>query len=700
MLEVKGSVERITFQNPENAFVIFKVKSGSELHTVVGVCPDLHKGQSVTVVGTLIEDKKWGRQIKAQKIVPESPKSKEGIIKFLSSGSIPGIGEGYAKKIVDKFGLEALDVIRDEPAKLKAIAGLGSKTVAKASRALKEQGVLADLMSFLQSCGLGVSKAKNLLAVYGLETVDILRKNPYRLVEEIDGIGFHTADELALQLGIGAHSRERQIAAMQYVLKKASSDGHLFLPQEALVAETAKLLGIEVAYLESDSFVVEEERVYLNYYHRLESDLADLLKAFLSFGGTIKEVNLDLLAKIQSNESLKLSEEQLKAVVMALSNKASVITGGPGTGKSTLTRILVKVAAASGKRIALCSPTGRAAQRLEEICGREASTIHRLLKYDPQTKSFSFNEDKPLEVDLLLCDESSMLDLPLLRSLFKAIPHEAQIVFVGDKDQLPPVGVGTFFTDLMESSLVEVAALSQVFRQSKESGIVHVAHKINSGDASISSTVGEDFYFIEEEDMHLLQEKVLELVSTRIPNKFGFKNYEIQVLSPMYRGQLGIDNLNSIIQKAVNPDPSLKFSKGEQNWGLGDRVVVLKNDYEKEVFNGDLGSLSKIDQLSAELTVSFDKGRTVVFDFDEADKLKLAYCLSIHKSQGSEFPCVVLPMTTQHFRMLRRKLLYTALTRAKKLCIIIGSKKAFQIAVKNFQEQPRYSHLKQRLLSS
>jgi exodeoxyribonuclease V alpha subunit len=377
----------------------------------------------------------------------------------------------------------------------------------------------------------------------------------------------------------------------------------------------------------------------------------------------------------------------------------SVITGGPGTGKSTITQILVKAAKAQGKRVALAAPTGRAAQRLEEICGTEASTLHRLLKYDPSQGTFHFNKETPLEIDLLLVDESSMLDLVMARNFLAALPLKAQLVLVGDRDQLPPVGVGSFFGDMIDSNVVGVSVLDKIYRQGAGSGIVQAAHRLNSGLDVPESSLGEDFYFIEEEDPKSLQEKIIEVVVNRIPKKFSFESYDIQVLSPMYKGILGIDQINLALQSALNPDPSKSFMKSGTKWGIGDRVVVLKNNYEKEVFNGDLGYIKKIDLEEEELSVAFDRGHSVSFSFEEARDLQLAFCISIHKSQGSEFPAVVIPLSTQHFRMLRRKLIYTAITRGKKLCVLIGSRRAFQIALKNFQEQPRYSALIERILA-
>ncbi len=697
MEEVSGSVERITFYNQENGFAVFRVNIGKkDLTTIVGASPPLIEGQQVKAVGEWIEDKKFGRQLKASLIVVENPTNKEGILKFLSSGFLAGIGESYAKKIVDTFGSKALNVIRDEPARLKEIAGMGTRRAMKASRALKEQGALAELMVFLQGHGLGVSMAQKLIALYGADVAEIVKNNPYRLVDEVDGIGFQSADELAQNLGIKKESHERFQAAVQYVLKKASLDGHLYLPKDLLLEELQKLLDIEIAWSEDLPVVVENDRVYSRYAHRLENDVSDLLMGF--FRQSFVPLKTELIPKLEEKESLTLSAAQRVALERSLTSKLSIITGGPGTGKSTITKILVKVAMAQGKRVALAAPTGRAAQRLEEICSIEARTIHRLLKYDPSQRSFQYNEDNKLEVDLLLVDESSMLDLVIARHLLSALPDKAQLIFVGDRDQLPPVGVGSFFSDLIEAKIFTVTVLDKIYRQGEGSGIVEAAHRINSGVDVKESQLGSDFYFIEEEDPKTLQEKIVEVVARRIPKKFGFPMSDIQVLSPMYRGGLGIDQLNLALQAAVNPDPSRHFQKSGVKWGMGDRVVVLKNNYEKEVFNGDLGFIKSIDLEEEEINVAFDRGHTVTYSFEETRDLQLAYCISIHKSQGSEFPAVVIPLSTQHYRMLRRKLLYTALTRGKRLCVLIGSRKAFAIALRNFQEQPRYSALIERIL--
>lgn len=698
MAEVSGSVERITYYNSENGYAVFRVNIGSkDLSTVVGYTSPLVAGQSVVAQGEWVEDKKFGPQLKADSIVLQNPMTKKGILKFLSSGFLAGIGEAYAKKIVDLFGDKALDVIRDEPAKLKTIAGLGTKKAMKASRALREQGALAELMVFLQGHGLGVSMAQKLISLYGADVVEVVKSNPYRLVDEVDGIGFQSADELAIKLGIDKNSQERFFAAVQYVLKKASTEGHLFLPRDLLLAELQKILDIEIAWSDELPVIVENDRVYSRFFHRLEVDVADLLRSFINADFT--PLKTELIPQLEIKENLTLSDAQRSALEKSLESKLSIITGGPGTGKSTITQFLVKAAKAQGKRVALAAPTGRAAQRLEEICNTEASTLHRLLKYDPSQGTFHFNKETPLEVDLLLVDESSMLDLVMVRHFLSALPQKAQLVLVGDRDQLPPVGVGSFFADMIDSKAVTVSVLDKIYRQGAGSGIVEAAHRLNSGHNVPESQLGTDFYFIEEEDAKALQDKIVEVVANRIPKKFGFASSDIQVLSPMYRGVLGIDQINLSLQNALNPDPTKSFQKSGVRWGVGDRVVVLKNNYEKEVFNGDLGYIKGLDLEEEELLVAFDRGHSVTFSFEEARDLQLAYCISIHKSQGSEFPAVVVPLSTQHFRMLRRKLIYTALTRGKKLCVLIGSRRAFQIALKNFQEQIRYSALIERILA-
>ena len=697
MIHIKGILDRIVFSNPENGYGVLRVKDSlGKIQTLVGFCPPLAEGQSVFADVTSIEDKKWGTQYKIEKIIVENPKTSKGIAKFLSSGFLPGIGEGYAQKIVDHFGEDSLRVIAEEPARLTEISGMGMKRALKASRALREQGAHAEVMSFLQSHGMGTSKAKKLVELYGLDTIKILKSNPYRLVGEVDGLGFKTVDELALQLGIKENSSERIEAALYYILQQASQEGHLYLPEEELLKNMEALLNFELEGIPTDTNLVrEDQKIYLPFFHRLESEAADLILSFSR--GDFSPLKDEMLAHFEKKFSLELSEGQRKALVSSLQNKLSVITGGPGTGKSTLTKILVAMVAAQGKRVALCAPTGRAAQRLEELCGREASTVHRLLKYDPLTKGFQHNQENPLEVDFLLCDESSMLDLSIVREIFRALPRDAQVVFVGDRDQLPPVGAGHFFHDLIECDFT-VSKLDKIYRQKSGSGIIQAAHSINSGEFLGEKNLGEEFYFIEEEDPQSVKEKIIELVTQRIPAKFAIQDSDIQVLSPMYKGLLGIDQLNLDLQGRINPQPSKKLKRGEFFWGLGDRVVVLKNNYEKEIFNGDLGNIVSMDLDEEELFVSFDRGHRVKFSFEELNLLSLAYALSVHKSQGSEFGAIVLPLSTQHYRMLRRKLLYTAVTRAKKLCVLVGSRKAFQIAVKNFQEQPRYTALKERIM--
>jgi exodeoxyribonuclease V alpha subunit len=696
MTHIKGILERIVFLNPENGYGVLRVKDSlGKLQTLVGFCPPLAEGQSVFADVLPIEDKKWGTQYKIEKIIVENPKTSQGIFKFLSSGFLPGIGESYAQKIVDLFGSDSLNIISDEPARLTEISGLGIKRAMKASRALREQGAHAEVMSFLQSHGMGTSKAKKLVEMYGLDTIKILKSNPYRLVGEVEGLGFKTVDELALQLGIKQNAPERIEAALYYILQQASQEGHLYLPEEELLKNMEALLSFELEGIPSEALLNREgDKIYLPFFHRLESEVADLILGFHQ--RDFHPLKDELLEHFENKFSLELSDGQRKALILSLQNKLSVITGGPGTGKSTLTKILVAMVAAQGKRIALCAPTGRAAQRLEELCGREASTVHRLLKYDPVTQGFQHHKENPLEVDFLLCDESSMLDLTIVREIFRALPLDAQIVFVGDRDQLPPVGAGHFFHDLIECDFA-VSKLDKIYRQKAGSGIIQAAHSINSGEMLSEKTLGEEFYFIEEEDPQTIKEKIIELVTQRIPAKFGIQDSDVQVLSPMYKGVLGIDQLNLDLQAKVNPQPRKRLKRGDFFWGLGDRVVVLKNNYEKEIFNGDLGNITSMSLEDEELVVSFDRGHRVKFSFDELNMLSLAYALSVHKSQGSEFGAIVLPLSTQHYRMLRRKLIYTAVTRAKKLCVLVGSRKAFQIAITNFQEQPRYTALKERI---
>ena len=699
MPELKGNVEKIVYANVESGFTVFRVKDSlGQLNTAVGLCPPLAEGQTVFLSGQWVEDKKWGSQIKVEKVLVDNPKTKKGILKFISSGFLPGIGETFARKITTLFKEDALRIIADEPARLTEIPGLGIARALKASRALKEQGAVAEVIAFLQSYGLGIGKAKKLVELHGLGTVELLKANPYKLVGHVEGFGFKSVDELALQLGFAEAAAERLEAATKYLLKQASNEGHLFLPSDTLLVELEKLLGFPLAEIpQSDDLVFDQERVYSQNVYKLEREVADRVGNFIR--DPFKPLKVDLIQQISQNLDLELSSAQAEAIRRSAENKISVITGGPGTGKSTLTKVLVKLAQGQGKRVALCAPTGRAAQRLEEICGVEASTIHRLLKYDPTTHSFQHNESNPLETDFLLCDESSMLDLTIARDLFRALPPEAQVVFVGDRDQLPPVGAGQFFHDLLECEF-HVSKLDKIFRQSAGSGIIAAAHQINQGEVVAEKNLGEEFYFIEESDPQLLQDKLVELVTQRIPKKFGIPSADVQVLSPMYRGLLGVDLLNLELQKKLNPDPTLKIPRRDFFWGVADRVVVLKNNYEKEIFNGDLGTIESMNLESQELVVAFDRGYRVTFSFDELDLLSLAYALSVHKSQGSEFPAVVIPVSTQHYRMLRRKLLYTALTRAKKLCVIVGSRRAFQIAVKNFQEQPRFSYLKERIMTA
>jgi exodeoxyribonuclease V alpha subunit len=715
--EITGILERITYFNEENGYMIarLKVKGRSDLVTIVGNLHEMNPGEILLLQGEWINHPQYGEQFKVISYQTKVPASVHGIEKYLGSGLIKGIGPVYAKRIVKVFGDKTLDVIEEDVNLLLEVEGIGKKRIEMIGKAWQEQKEIRQVMIFLQSHGISSTFASKIFKQYGNEAISTVKENPYRLAHDIFGIGFLTADRIAEKLGFAKDSDLRAQAGILFVLHQLSEDGHVFYPYTALLEEAQKILEIPIEIIEralniiaSEQRVVIEElktendsrAVYLAKFHYSETQAASRLKALLVYSKKVREIDpVKAIDWVQNKLSLELAEKQKEAVISALNNKVMVVTGGPGVGKTTIIKAILELYSALKVNVLLAAPTGRAAKRMSETTGMEAKTIHRLLEFSPGEGGFKKNEEEPLECDLLIIDEMSMVDIILFHHLLKAVPLHSTLIMVGDIHQLPSVGAGNVLKDVIESGVVPVVELNQIFRQALQSSIIVNAHKINQGimpELKRNQENLDDFYFIEQDLPEAAIDTIVKLIKERIPKTFGFDPIrEIQVLTPMQKGTLGGANLNQVLQNALNSS-QVGINRGGRRFLVGDKVMQIKNDYDREVYNGDWGRILSIDSEMQEVKVDFD-GRVVAYDYAELDELVLAYAVSVHKSQGSEYPAVIIPLHTQHYVMLQRNLLYTGVTRGKKLVVVIGSKKAFWIAVKNDQTQKRYSWLKERL---
>ncbi len=710
-----GTIERLVFKNEDSGFIIARFETlGHEHVTIVGELGDLIEGQPLRLRGQWVVDKKYGRQFKVTTYQPKSPETLLGIERFLGSGIIPGIGGELAKRLVKAFGMETLEVIDRKPERLTEVSGIGAQRATKISEAFAAQRHVQDVMVFLQGHGVSAAFAARIVKKYGNDSVNVVRANPYRLAHEVWGIGFRTADGIAEKLGIARDAPERLEAGLLHALETASEDGHMHLPDEELIKATADLLGVDgelvaarLGALEQRSHVIRESLgdrgpvTELPWAFEAEAEAARLLAELVST--PLKASGLDVHAAIHAFEAvtgLALAPQQRRAVEAALVDKCVVITGGPGVGKTTIVKAIVHLVLLSKRKVALGAPTGRAAKRLGEATAHEAMTIHRLLEFQPHEGGFQKGPSNPLDVDMLVIDEASMLDAQLFRSALAALRAGAQLVLVGDVDQLPSVGAGSVLADTIASKAATVIRLTEIFRQAAASKIVLSAHKINSGEVpDLDSEPGgtTDFYFIGRDDPEAARATIVELVGERIPSRFGFDAItQVQVLAPMHRGELGTAALNRALQDKLNPAKGeTELTRGERTYRRGDKVMQLRNDYDRNVFNGDIGVIAGIDADSI-VRVDFD-GRVVVYERTDLDALTHAYAVSVHKSQGSEYPAVVIPIATQHFMMLQRSLLYTAVTRGKKLVVLVGSKRAVSLAVKNADARRRYTWFAERV---
>ncbi len=720
---LQGQIERITYTNEENGYTIARLKVYGErdLVTAVGTLLSPMPGEVITMKGEWTSHPKYGQQFKIVSYETKTPASVHGIEKYLGSGLIKGIGPVMAKRIVKKFKENTLNIIEHSIDRLTEIEGIGEKRIDMIREAWAQQREIRDVMVFLQAHGVSSGYATKIFKHYGSDSIERVRENPYRLATDIFGIGFVTADRIAEKLGIARNSPVRAQAGVLYILNQCADEGHVYYPYDLLVDKACEILDIDSdiiaraidAAAEEKTIVVEQLRpacealekhpraVYLAPFHTAETRAAERLRMLIDAKKSIREIDCDkALSWVQQQLSITLAEKQIEAVKCAIEHKVLVITGGPGTGKSTIVNAILNIFSRLGINIMLAAPTGRAAKRMSEITGREAKTIHRLLKYSLKGGGFEYNEGNPLPCDLLVVDEASMIDTILMHHLLKAVPSGATLILVGDVNQLPSVGAGTVLNDIIRSGAVQVVELTEIFRQARESLIVVNAHKINSGEMPLVKTGSdslEDFYFIEKEDPEEVLALILELAGERIPRRFNVDAVDdIQVLTPMHKGIIGSESLNGALQKRLNPRED-GITRGSRRYSVSDKVMQIKNDYDRDVFNGDVGRILTIDTESQELAVSFD-GRRVVYDFSDLDEIVPAYAVSVHKSQGSEYPVVIIPVLTQHYLLLQRNLLYTGVTRGKRLVVVVGTKKAMAIAVKNNKTARRYTHLQYRLI--
>ncbi len=711
---LSGSVERVTFHSEESGFCILrtKVKGRRDLVTVVGSAASITPGEYVECIGSWQNDRTYGLQFKTTQLTVVPPSTLEGIEKYLGSGMVKGIGPHFAKALVYAFKEEVFTVIEEEPQRMLELPGIGQKRMEKVTTAWADQKVIREIMVFLQSHGLGTGRAVRIFKTYGNESIIKVTENPYRLALDIHGIGFTTADTLAKQLGIAPDSLIRAQAGIRHVLQEISGNGHCAAPWEFLVTEAAKLLEISSEIIEkaieaevaAENLVSEEingtSALFLTPLYRAEIGTAASIQRLLRGEPPWGIIETEkAIPWVEDKTGLTLSGSQKAAIRLSLSSKVVVITGGPGVGKTTLVNSILLMLRAKQITVTLCAPTGRAAKRLSESTGLEAKTIHRLLEFDPQSFGFKRNRDNPLETDLIVIDEASMVDIVLMNRLLAAVPDKAALMLVGDVDQLPSVGPGAVLGDIIRSGSVPTISLTEIFRQAASSSIIINAHRINHGEMPLNQdgTGLSDFYVIPAFSPEEIYRKLIQLITERIPKRFGLHPVrDVQVLTPMNRGGLGARALNVELQKALNAKAEPKITRFGTTFAPGDKVIQIVNNYDKEVFNGDIGQILKIDLEESLLLIEYD-GRAVEYEFGELDEVSLAYATSIHKSQGSEYPAVIIPLAMQHYTLLERNLIYTAVTRGKKLVTIIGEPKALGIAVKNQKSSKRTTNLTARI---
>jgi len=711
---ITGAVERIIFHNPETGWTVLLIQPDQRgpVFTAVGLMPPLEEGQTLRMEGAWVQDKRFGRQFATERVGLILPESREGIYRYLSSGLIKGFGKEMARRLVDHFGEDTLSVLEEDIERVREVRGIGKKRAGQIRSSWQAHSTRRRSLIFLYGLGLGTGTVLKAMKEYGDQVERVLRANPYRMVRDVWGVGFNTADRVGRAVGIGREDPVRVRAGLQHVLDEAAGQGHVYLPRELLVTRATGFLEVDqvlveetLAGLVGGGLVISQpaadgdDAIYAPRLAEAEDRLAELL---VRLSARNRELHPALMSRGLEEGSRKagveLTEEQEGAVEQALRRGLSVITGGPGTGKTTVLKAVIHGLRSSGDSVALCAPTGRAAKRMSEATGMPAKTIHRLLEYDPMSNRFGRDEDNPVHADVVIVDEVSMIDLLLMTSLVAAIPEEGRVVLVGDRFQLQSVGPGSVLRDVLESGRFPVVMLNTVHRQAAESQIIRSSHQILAGARPSFPAAGEsgDCFFVGRDDPEAARESVVELIRQRIPGRFGLDPLrDVQVITPMYRGVLGADSLNQVLQAALNPGEG-GLRRGEQVFRSGDKVMQIRNNYDKEVFNGDIGTVRALDEKDRTLMVDFG-GRLVDYDPDDLDDLVLAYAITVHKSQGSEYPGVVLVMHTQHYVMLRRNLLYTALTRGRRLVVLVGNKRALDRAVRNDETGVRYSRLRERM---
>jgi exodeoxyribonuclease V alpha subunit len=701
---LEGVIERIVFESGETGFVVGRLQPAASSGTItfVGEMLAVSEGETARMRGYWEENPRFGKQFRVTSFETILPATVQGIEKYLGSGLIGGIGPVYARRLVEAFGVETLRVIDEEPARLRSVPGIGRKRAAGIREAWSRHKAIQSIMIFLQGHGVTTSQSVRIYRQYGDRAVAVLRDNPYRLADDISGIAFRGADKIAAELSIEKDAPVRLEAGMAHVLRNAAKEGHLYLPEEELRGAAAELLGVtpDALLAVADTMAAEGriirevDRCYLPVYHTAESGCDTLLKRFFGTPSETVPIRIEkALEWVEKQHNITLAPEQREAIRRGVEEKALVITGGPGTGKTTVLNSLLAILEKKNASFALAAPTGRAARRMEEATGRESRTIHRLLEFSPKTGTFTRNEAKPLNVDLLVIDEVSMVDIQLFHALLKALPLFARLILVGDVDQLPSVGPGNVLFDLIASRRIPVVRLETVFRQRNRGGIVENAHRINRGEFPEFNK--EDFFLIERHDPESARDTILELMANRMPSSFGLDPMrDIQVLSPLRKGAAGVESLNQALQDALNPKGA---HVPRRNLRRGDRVMQLRNNYDLDVYNGDTGIITLSDEDAGELEVTFDDGRRVIYGFDGLDDLGLAYAATVHKAQGSEYPAVILAFLPQHYMMLQRNVLYTAVTRARRMVVIVGDKKAAGMAVRNNRQTRRNTRLAERL---
>lgn len=714
--KISGLIERVTYFNEETGFSVLRVRAGGhrELVTVVGALPAATAGEWLTAEGSWVRDSEHGLQLKASIIRTVPPTTAEGIERYLGSGMVKGIGPVFAKRLVARFGPEVLSVIENHAAQLETVDGIGPKRKQRITSAWEASKQIREIMIFLHGHGVSTSKSVRIYKAYGAEAITTVKNNPYVLAKDIYGIGFKTADELAQRVGISRDSLNRASAGIDHVLLDATSEGHCALPMAELVQGAVQLLEVDSGIVELAlsqmitsgrllfEMVGNESLIFLPHLRYAELGIAGRIRTLAAAESVYPPIQFEKAVEWCEGKTGKiLAASQREALQTVLRCRVSIVTGGPGVGKTTLVNSILTILQAKGVKCLLCAPTGRAAKRLSESTGLIAKTIHRLLEVQPGTGKFGRNESNPLDCDLVVLDESSMVDVVLMHSVLRAIPAQAALILVGDVDQLPSVGPGNVLKDLIDSGTVPVVRLTEVFRQAAGSQIIMAAHRIRRGQTPAATKDRDsDFFFVPRDEPEHITAMIEELVKKRIPNRFRMDPIrDVQVVCPMNRGSLGVRELNQQLQRVLNP-PTLHTPAVEKygwRFQVRDKVIQTENNYDKEVFNGDIGTIESIDKTEQEVAIRFDN-RLVQYDFSELDEVSLAYAVTIHKSQGSEFPAVVIPLATQHYALLQRNLIYTGVTRGKQLVVVVGQKKAFGLAVRNDRTQKRHSGLLECLI--